>query len=393
MRAHIQTLIGLTTLALAAGAATAHAAEPASASPAWNGVWRGTIGPSTIQVCLQHEEYADRGAYYYMRHLKIITLNTLDHPAGKDAVTWTEGADPNAPAKGPLWHVTSVRNGHLDGTWEGNGKSLPIALTAVAVEKDDDAGPCGSMAFSLPRFAKPVITTKPAKVDGVAYTRVLANLGQPFSDSSFETFQLAGNTPAIRRINTELYKDVPKDPAHAEYFQCSMQALASGWDGSQTSELKPETLTPGFMVQADSEAWDCGGAHPDSGTTYATWDLRKGVKIDLYSLFTRTALTRKIHARGTANEYAEITYAPPFKAMMVRAVQIDDTECKDAIETAETWSMRLTRNGMAFTPELPHVVAACGDDAVIPYAKLAPYLTPDGKALVAAFQADAKVRK
>ena len=393
MRTNIGTVVSLTILALAASAAMVHAAEPASATPAWNGVWRGTIGPSNIQVCLQHQDYGDRGAYYYMRHLKIINLGTLDHPAGKDIVTWTEGADPNQPAKGPLWHVAAVKNGHLDGVWEGNGKSLPIALSRVAVDKTDNDLPCGSTAFSLPRFKKPIITTKPAKADGIAYTRVVADLGEPFSDSSFETFQLSGNTPAIRRINAELYKDVPKDAEHADYFQCSVSALANGWDGSQTSELKPETLTPGFLIEADSESWDCGGAHPDAGTSYQTWDLRKGAKIDLYGLFTKAALARTVHAKGTAGEYTDITYAAPFKAMIVRAFPGAEDDCKEPIETADTWSMRLTRNGMAFTPDLPHVVAACIDDAVIPYAKLTPYLTPEGKALIAAFQAETRARK
>jgi hypothetical protein len=42
---------------------------------------------------------------------------------------------------------------------------------------------------------------------------------------------------------------------------------------------------------------------------------------------------------------------------------------------------------------LPRVVAACIDDAVIPFARLAPYLTPNGKALVAMFEAEVKGRK
>ncbi len=385
---NISICLSLTITLLAGGTAAAHAA-----APAWHGVWRGTIGTSKVQVCLQHTDYQDFGAYYYMRHLQIIRLEAPDKPAGKDLATWTEG-DASAPsAQNPQWHVTAVKNGHLDGTWTGNGKSLPIALTSVAMDKDSDDQPCGSMAFSLPRFTKPAVTTKPAKVDGIAYTRVVADIDKAFSDSSFETFQLLGTSPAIRRINAELYKDVPKDAGHADYFQCSMDALAQGWNGSRTSEIKPETLTPGFMVVADSESWDCGGAHPDANTSYQTWDLRKGTKIDVYGLLTGSALARTVHDKGTANEYSEITYTAPFKAMILRAFPAADADCKDAVETTETWNARLTASGMAFTPELPHVAAGCVDDAVIPFAKLQPYLTPDGKALVAAFQAEVKGRK
>lgn len=387
MPANIRTIAALAALALAGAAATAHA----DAKPAWAGVWHGTIGSSTVQVCLQHTDYEDFGAYYYMRHLQIISLGKLD---GKDAV-WTEAANSDQAAKGPLWRVTSIKNGQLTGTWTGNGKSLPIALSAVTVKNDDNEDqPCGSDAFNLPRFTKPVVTTKPAKVDGIAYSRVLVDIGKQFSDSGFETFQLAGTTPAIRRINAELYKDLPKDAAHAGYFQCAQAALAqNGLDGSMSSTLSPETLTKSFMVTADAEEGDCGGAHPNADTGYQTWDLRTGTKIDLNGLFAKGALTQTVHDKGTANEYTDVAFTPPFKAMILKALPAPDPDCKEALETADTWSPRLTASGMAFTPDLAHVDAGCTDDAVIPFVKLAPYLTPEGKALVSAFAAEAKGRK
>jgi len=55
------------------------------------------------------------------------------------------------------------------------------------------------------------------------------------------------------------------------------------------------------------------------------------------------------------------------------------------------WQPRLTDRGMAFTPELPHAVQACADDADFPAARLAPYLTPAGKQAMAAFLAQVKL--
>jgi hypothetical protein len=391
---HMKTwpAVFLAVSALACGATSAQAA----ANPAWQGVWRGTIGGAAVQVCLQHTDYDAFGAYYYMRHLQIISLGKVD---GKPGLTWTEAPNSDKPDNGPLWHITAIANGHMDGVWSNDGKSLPIALTAVTEGQPsktgaDDNGPCGSETFSLPRFTKPVVTMRPAMRDGIAYTRVLVDIGKQFADSGFETFQLIGATPAIRRINAELYKDVPTGPEHADYFQCSMGELGqNGLDGDTASTLSPETLTPDFMVEADSESGDCGGAHPDSGVSYVTWDLRTGAKIDLYGLFTKAALTSTVNDPGTANAYTSVTYTAPFKAMIVHAFPVSDPDCKDAIDTADDWTARLTAKGMAFTPDLPHVVAACIDDAVIPFARLAPYLTPDGKTLVAAFEAEAKGRK
>jgi len=393
MRLKTWSAIILGVTASAGAAATARAATDAGAS---NGVWRGTIGNAAVQVCFQHTDYADFGAYYYLRHLEIISLGKLDGKPGAPAV-WTEAPNSDQSAKGPLWRITAVAHGRMDGVWTDGRKSLPIALTAVSRDKPakgEDDQPCGSEAFSLPRFTKPVVTTKPAKVDGAAYTRVLVDIGKQFKDSSFETFQLAGASPAIRRINAELYKDVPTGPDHADYFQCTMSALGqNGLDGDTTSTLSPETLTPSFLVVADSESGDCGGAHPDAGVSYQTWDLRTGRQIDLYDGFTKAALTRTVEGAGTSGSYTTVAYTAPFKAMIIRAFPTDDPDCKEAIQTADDWSARLTAQGVAFTPSLPHVVAACADDAVIPFAKLAPYLNADGKALVARFEAEAKGRK
>ncbi len=400
MRVRLWSTFLLTASALACAAGCAQAAPPSPGPVAWAGVWRGTIGGADVQVCFQHSDDQDFGAYYYMRHLGIISLGAVDAKPGAPAGrVWTEAPYADQPDKGPLWHITAITNGRIDGVWTEGGKSLPIALTAVAGAKpakgaSDDDAPCGSLAFNLPRFTKPVVATRPAKVGGVAYTRVLVDIGKQFPQSGFETFQLEGTTPTIRRINAELYKDVPTGPEHADYFQCAMDTLGqNGVDGDMTSKLSPELLLPDFMVEADSEDEDCGGAHPDGGVTYQTWDLRTGTKIDLYGGFTKAALTRTVHDAGTPGAYTEVTFTPPFQAMIISAFPAGDPDCKDAIATADDWAARLTPKGMAFTPSLPHVVAACVDDAVVPFARLAPYLTPDGKALIAAFAAEARVQK
>jgi hypothetical protein len=395
MRTKTWSAVFWATSVLACGATTARAAPPASRAPAWHGVWRGTIGSAAVQVCFQHTDYADFGAYYYMRHLRIISLGAVDGKAGAPAgKVWTEAPNSDQADKGPLWRMTAIANGRMTGVWTDKGRSLPIALTAVAGDKPAkgdaaDDQPCGSEIFNLPRFTKPVVTTQPAKAGGVTYTRVRVDIGKQFPDSGFETFQLAGTTPAVRRVNAELYKDVPTGPGHADYFQCAMDALGqNGIDGDATSTLSPETLTPSFLVVADSESEDCGGAHPNSGTSYQTWDLRTGAKIDLYGQFTKAALTRT-----TQDSYTSAAFTAPFQAMILAAFPASDPDCKEAIKTADDWSVRLTAKGMAFTPSLPHVAEACTDDAVIPYARLAPYLTANGKALAAQFEAEAKGRK
>jgi hypothetical protein len=225
----------------------------------------------------------------------------------------------------------------------------------------------------------------------VAYTRVLANPGKQFEDSSTETFQLHGTTPAIRRVNAELYKPVPTGP-EAEYFTCSMQALsANGLDGDLSSTITPLIITADWMVLQDTENNSCGGAHPNADVLYQNWDLRKGVRINLYDWFTRAALTQTIHDPHSKNPYVTVTFTAPFRKLIDEATPQEEAECKDALKEADTWNPRLTENGMAFAPELPHVVQACADDAEILAARLAPYLTPEGKRAMTAFLAQAQL--
>ena len=380
---------------LALGTTFAHAKDAEPPPPAWQGVWQGTIGEAAVQACFQHEGYGDFGAYYYMRHLGIITLGTIPAEAKAEAVPiWTESPDAALVTAGPFWHLNTLSRDHMQGVWKGGGKTLPVDLTRVAIPSADDSEdqPCGSDAFSLPRFTKPVITTKPAMLDGIAYTRIIVDPGPQFSDYEFETFQLNGSTPAIQRVNTELYKTVPTSP-DADYFQCSMEALShSGRDGESSSTQTPLIISKSWLVMEDGEYGYCGGPYPASAVNYQTWDLRSGSLINLHDWFNDQALKQAVHEPGTVDQYITVTVTAPFKKMIDEAYPHydDDADCQVARQDADSWSVHLTATGVDFMPELPHVVQACIDDAILPFAKLEPYLSPAGKVGVASFTAEVK---
>jgi hypothetical protein len=364
----------------------------AASAPAWHGIWRGTIGKAAVQVCLQHKDYGDSGAYYYLRYRNIISLGDLPAKSQAGAApVWTEAPFSDKAPLGPLWHFTSVTHDRLQGTWSSGGKTVPIDLASVAMAKpaaDDDAdAPCGNLAFSMPRFSKPVVTAKPAMLKGVAYTVVSVGVGKQFSDSAFETFRLHGDTPAIARVNAQLSTDIPKS-TDAMYFQCTMSALAqNGLDGDASSITVPEIITRDWMVSRTDASDDCGGAHPNSNTAYGTWDLRKGTTINLYDWFNVAALRQTINERGTKNQYITIAFTPLFRKMVDDAFGSSEPECKEAERDADFWNPHLTAEGVAFTPDLPHAETACIEDAVIPFAKLARYLSPVGKVGAASFVA------
>jgi hypothetical protein len=363
-------------------------AIPLVSTPVWVGIWRGTVGSAAVQVCLQHDDYQDFGAYYYLRHLGIISLGKLDAQ-----LVWTESPNSHQAGIGPLWRLTSVSSSHLQGTWIQNAKTLPFSLNRIplAKPKADDPGDaaCGNEAFSLPRFTKPVITNKAATLNGFAYTRVLVDPGKQFEDSDTEVFQLPASTPAIKRMNAILYKNVPTGPGNADYFTCSMAALGqNGLDGDASSTIKPLILTKSWMVMEKVESDDCGGAHPNSNMTYETWDLHEGAKVNLYDWFTKAALDQTINNPRSKDQYITVKFTIPFKRLIDDAYPRDDGECKDSLADADTWNARLTETGIAFTPELPHATQACEEDAEIPFVRLASYLNPTGKLKIAAFRSE-----
>jgi hypothetical protein len=368
------------------GSANANAAS----YPDWHGVWRGTIGKAAVQVCLQHKDYGDSGAYYYLRYRSIISLGGLAAPpAASNNPAWTEAPNSDNPTAGPLWHLTSITAAHLRGVWTSGGKTLPIDLASVRIAKsadDDDDMPCGNPAFSLPRFSQPVVEAKPTVLKGVAYTRVIVDVGKQFSESVIESFQLHGGAPAITKVNTQLYKDIPTTPENAMYFQCSMAALGqNGLDGDASSTTVPEIITRDWMVSRTDSSDDCGGAHPNSGSAFQTWDLRKGVTVNLYDWFTAAALKQTVNEPGTKNQYVTVAFTPAFRKMIDDAYKNDEPECRQAEQGADFWDTHLTATGVAFTPELSHADTPCIDDAVIPFAKLGRYLNPTGKAEIASF--------
>jgi hypothetical protein len=342
-------------------------ATPSLFTPAWAGIWRGTVGDAAVQVCLQHDDYRDFGAYYYLRHLSIISLGKLDAQ-----LVWAESRNSDQAANGPLWRLTSISSSHLNGTWSQGARTLPFSLDRASLTKPkaDDPGEaaCGNEAFSLPRFTRPVITNKSATLNGVAYTRVLVAPGKQFEDSDTEVFQLQGSTPAIKRVNAELLKTVPTGPGNAAYFTCSMAALGqNGLDGDAFSTIKPLIITTSWMVLENDESDDCGGAHPSSNTSYETCDLHNGVKVNLNDWFTKGALTQTSNKPGSKDQYVTVDFTPPFKKLIDDAYLREDEECKDSVADADTWYPRLTEMGIAFTPELPHLSQSCEEDAVIPF--------------------------
>jgi hypothetical protein len=350
-----------------------------SSKPDWVGIWRGTVGKLPVQACFQARDYGNIGAYFYLKHLGIISLGPIDDS------TWTEARNSDQAADGPLWTTISADGSKLTGKWRGNGKELPIALERVP-QVDPTVDSCGDVAFSKPRATPLKLASSRATVDGVAYTVVKADVGKQFPDVSLETFQLDGNTRAVQNINTALKTEIQEKVEGASYFDCTMANLAAmGEDGQYQTSTKPVLITANWMVSETDIGSTCGGAHPNWNQNWQTWDLRSGAAVDLWTWLGPKAAT--VTAR---DGYSEVTIEPDLRALLDKGWQPAETDCKDAIKGQDYWSVRLVREGFAFSPDLPHALTACIEDVTLTFEQMAPLLNAVGAGGVSSFRADLK---
>lgn len=354
--------------------ATALGAPAAAADFA--GVWQGTIGAQPVRACFNEREWGTFGAYYYLSHLEAIALQQPDGQAR----AFIEGYDEH-DSKSPRWTFDKLAPDSLAGYWAGGGRSLPIQLTRVpGVKLSEDETPCGSMAFQEPRLKGVRTVTRAAAKDGVAYTRlILDHRGHFGEDVSVETFALAGDTPAVRKINAKLREPLAGNADG--WLDCIRMAANNSPMGAENSEnYEPRLFSRRWLVAMHH--WDgfCGGAHPDSSNTPMIFDLTTGAQVDVFDWFNDKAVKRE-----PVEGYPPlVSLRPQFRSLVLGRWKADDAECSDVVRTAEYWHAEPTRTGFTFTPDLPHVAQACGEDFKVPFAKLQSWLNDKGKAGIAA---------
>jgi hypothetical protein len=240
------------------------------------------------------------------------------------------------------------------------------------------------MIFHRPRLQGIRIIEKPATKFGVTYKRLILDHQGHFPAVSVETFQLSGNTPPIQRINAKLHE--PLSGEASEWTTCIRLAVAWGTDpGDWTETLEPKMITKHWMTVDHLAGGYCGGAHPNGDMIPRIFDLVSGREIDLHNWLTDQAVKRE-RFEGVKEEAK--TLRPAFTKFILGAWKSDDTDCNEVVRQAEFWHIGMTHAALVFTPELPHAAQRCVDDFMVPFARLAPYLSPEGKAGIASVRAD-----
>lgn len=367
-----QCVVALFAILLLLTPASVRAADPTP--PVWQGVWRGMVGTLPVRACLAWDRVGPGdafGAYYYLSKLRTIHLAQQ----GTSRV-WVEGdAGPKNPP-GPRWTFAEVGRDRLAGTWSDGKHTLPFRLERVGsgVADDDDDGPCGTEAFNGPRWRPLTVTAASAVMDGVRYRALAFEPGPAFPTISMTGFELIGDDAATRRLNLGLRGQVPgsKDDWH----ECVTGGLeAHGEDGYLEQALAPTLITSRWLGAALTQEDDCGGAHPNNSTVPVTFDRTTGATVDLHTWLNDAALD---HTEASAE--LPPTVRPAFRRLILANAGELEADCRKALADEEFWDIGLDRRGLTFRPELPHVVAVCADDELVPWATLARFLTPAGRA-------------
>lgn len=369
-------LVGAALLAASSVIAPARAEEDAwnQPQPAWEGVWAGTLGQTPIHVCLDHTPYEEKGAYYYDRIKRLLRL-----VPGPAAGKWFEQA--TYDKNGALWAVTAD-NDALTGTWSDGKSVLPIRLTRIGGPSKDFSGPCGDLAFHRPRLDQIRLVTKKAVLGGAAYTVTTFSAGKAFDNQvEISTFALGGSAPPIAKVNALLQEALPKADGTGEWLECmAANVNSSGMDGDYVRSIEPTLITPRWLAAGDSEETDCGGAHPNNSHTPRTFDLSSGTEVNPLDWFGPKAVHREIYEGET--EPAR-TLTPAFIRFLLKGWKADSPDCDGVMDGADFWHVGIAKGALVFSPDLPRVVMACGEDIKMPFARLQPWLNPSGKAMVA----------
>ncbi len=370
---HAFVSIALSGMALPASAAD----DPAA--PAWEGVWRGTIGTLPVVACLRMKDDLAAGLYYYEKHL--IPINIAAPEQSATGLTLSETQTGDAKQIPSLWKLALPVDGQMNGTWSGAGKHLPIHLKKIVIlEPDNDEGPCASADFNGPRERPARVVTTSASKDGTDYRELRLDFGKRF-DASVSSFQLQGAGNA--HVNAQLRDALTAEEENV--YTCTRSSLAQyGQAGEYNDTTAPMAIMAHWLVTERSNSNMCGGVHPNASTTHDTWNLATGKKVDVWDWFSPAGAVK---VKNEADTSPKISTRLQRLLARAWADSVPD-DCKDA--SSGYWTPYPTSDGMAFTPSLPHVVYACTTDVVIPYAKLAPLLNTQGKAAVASFRADAR---
>jgi len=373
-----------------------YALQACAGGPAWAGIWHGTVGKYPLTLCLQQrDDDWIFGAYYYDKHYQIITLTPPGAKAPPGRLTLVENVelpnpDKSNPAKKPAyanWDLKAPAGDVLEGSFHGLGSAvLPIALKRIA----DASASCSSDSFAAALEVTPRLITDRSGRNDAAVVEKLDFQGH--ADFQIAGFQFTATDEGMKKINAALRQELLQNGKDA--MDCRRQALESnGYDGAFDVTITPELIGTHWLTTRTASDTDCGGAHPNAGLDYETWDRVSGRKVDPWTWLTQAGVRQKTTNAGTPQASTVNEIRPALKSLLRKHwPRAQDEDCNSAVDDADAWQLRPGPHGMLFSPILPHAIAACAEDDDIPYDELASLLTAKARDIVKDIESDSSAK-
>jgi hypothetical protein len=111
----------------------------------------------------------------------------------------------------------------------------------------------------------------------------------------------------------------------------------------------------------------CGGPHPDDDYMPLTYNMRIGKRFDFQKDAAQLFVGDSLPTEQLLDLYRN-HYGKPEGGCELSDITSDDIQ---------KLNLHFAADGLVINPDLPHVVAACGPEIVIPYDEIKPLVKPD----------------
>ena len=335
------------------------------------GVWEGTVGNSKVAICFRPSTFS-HSSYYYLRHRVEIPLLNSD----TTRLNWTEVSPlyPNA-----TWKLARAAGGRLVGEWSdgSDAHKLPVRL-ALQRTKIDENGNCWDLGAKGPvKDGSNPAAQRIVKVKEAFGQKQYVSLS--VFDADIAGIELPGNRPGDIASNNVLAQHF-RDQV-ATYLGC--RNVDDSVRGEYMASMSIAFWNDHWLSVEESSSGNCGGPYPFVNHGHVTIDLDRGIEVDPWSWFKggRTAAGPK-DANGNEEPTALQKLILP-QTQSTKEADSGDEDCRQAVLKNHDYELSLTENGIQFATSFPHVIQACDELFVVPYAKLAPFLNASGKEAIA----------
>lgn len=303
----------------------------------YTGVWGGAIGTQKVRVCFTTH---DDSQYYYLKHLRGIRLRAEDTSANDDDTSisgWREVLGQEEKTTG-TWELEKLADGSLAGAWHDpqSNKRLDIKLNKIGELENNS---CGIEFY------------RPIKESASERTK------------HWNVFFLPSSYRGAGRFNSYVRSWLIENAI--EDYECQLR-----YGNNRELALVQEVLIDQVLVIRET-LFDvyCGGAHNGSGTSYQFFNPQTGEQIDTWKWI-----------KGGESAVR----ASPATRLRVLIEKLNPEAayegCRDGFDVRPPYP---TKNGFKFPTNFSWAARICDSTVLIPYEKLTPYLTAEGKAVAA----------